>query len=344
MNIQHLLHNALQSYFNGGFSTLGFLTFPLHKSVSRKNKNLLKEAAKRTNTKIKGSFEQQLAQLYSIPIKPEKKKTTLIFPQFSSKKDPIYLEPVENLTNDLKRVKDLLVGLYLHGSLASGDYIKGYSDVETLVIVKDSTLQNKKKLKQLRSALYKARYHLYQIDPLQHHGHFIIAESDLLSYPESILPLAALKHAKTLLGKSSISFHIKNSKEDTKEHLEYFLNYFKSHPATYSLYEKKFFLHGVSLLPSLYLQYVDKPIYKKESFAKIKKHFSKELLEPIFEVEKIRNTWPTPKVLPVAKLLAKINPLPVYRISGTILNKRIAMDELKEEMVDLANAMEKKIQ
>ena len=77
MNIQHLLHNALQSYFNGGFSTLGFLTFPLHKSVSRKNKNLLKEAAKRTNTKIKGSFEQQLAQLYSIPIKPEKKNNKM---------------------------------------------------------------------------------------------------------------------------------------------------------------------------------------------------------------------------------------------------------------------------
>ena len=317
MNIQHLLHNALQSYFNGGFSTLGFLTFPLHKSVSRKNKNLLKEAGKRTNIKLKGSFEQKLATLYNIPIKSERKATTLSLPNFSQKKDHLYLEPIEDLKNNLKRIQHLIVGLYLHGSLASGDYIKGYSDVETLVIVKNSTIQNQAKLKQLRSALYKARYHLYQIDPLQHHGHFIIAESDLQSYPESILPLTALKHAKTLLGKNKITFHIKNSKEETKEHLEYFLTYFKSHPATFSLYEKKFFLHGVSLLPSLYLQYKEKPIYKKDSFKKIKKHFSKSQLEPIFKVEKIRNNWPTPKVLPATKILAKINPLPFYRLSGT---------------------------
>jgi hypothetical protein len=90
-----------------------------------------------------------------------------------------------------------LIGVWLHGSLATDDYT-GYSDVDALIVVRDAVVHEDAMFRRVRAAIRAALRAVLLFDPLQHHGFFVGVESGLQSWPSSYLPAAALQYARCL--------------------------------------------------------------------------------------------------------------------------------------------------
>ena len=111
-----------------------------------------------------------------------------------------FLRPVFELRDFVRDqfTKEEILGFYFHGSISTQDYVPYYSDFDTLVIVKKAVIQNQKWLRDFKKRLTKSNVFLYLLDPLQHHGHFVITEYDLEAYTQSLFPLELFKYTTEL--------------------------------------------------------------------------------------------------------------------------------------------------
>lgn len=139
---------------------------------------------------------------------------------------------------------------------------------------------------------------MLRIDPLQHHGWFVLKESDLLQYPETYLPSDVLKEAKSLLSEEEAVINLY-----PEHNPDYYLplkelcrhlrkkTQFSGQPRT--LYQLKSFLSEFMMLPALYVQARDrKGIFKKYSFTEASRDFKADDWSIIEEVSLMRAQWP----------------------------------------------------
>ncbi|HNQ00135.1 MAG TPA: nucleotidyltransferase domain-containing protein [Bacteroidia bacterium] len=185
----------------------------------------------------------------------------------------------------------------VHGSLATGEEVT-YSDFDGLIVIKDDVFSNEKRLINAAEKINQTRKIMLRMDPLQHHGWFVLKESDFGHYPETFLPSDVLKESKSLLS-------------DTKESLILYadsnIDYYyplkelcrslrkKTHPNSQprTLYQLKSFLSEFMMLPALYVQARDRRgVFKKYSFALAAVDFKKEDWSIIEEVSLMRDRWP----------------------------------------------------
>ena len=116
--------------------------------------------------------------------------------------DKKYLKPLFDLQKFSNRYfKDMLEGFYLHGSLASMDYIRNWSDLDTFMVIKKETLLEPNQLNELRKRSIQSHKFLYRIDPYQLHGHLLISEFDLNYYPQIYFPSVLLNYSKSFFYK-----------------------------------------------------------------------------------------------------------------------------------------------
>lgn len=240
-----------------------------------------------------------------------------------------FLNPVVGLKNYAdKELSDVLHSLSVHGSLSTLDYVEGWSDFDTFMILRDSCFENYRKLMELRRKIYKSHKYLYQIDPLQHHGHFIVTETDLQFYPNSFIPTVVLENAKPLFGPSRIKL---NKRDDTAGVLRNFENMCKSieeHSKMTNLnaYQKKRFYHYVLLFPCLFLQCIEKPIYKKQSFEKAKPYFRSQTWGVVDDISKVRGKW-SPNYFEKFYVNTYWNPTLGRVISNKLISHKILIKE-----------------
>ena len=95
------------------------------------------------------------------------------------------------------------LSLFLHGSMANLEYT-AFSDVDDLVILRRAAWQDGSSLKQTATALAQVARGYQDIDPLQHHGHWVVTEFDLLFYDQSYMPLTVLDSAVHVVGQSEL--------------------------------------------------------------------------------------------------------------------------------------------
>ena len=144
----------------------------------------------------------------SIPVK-------LLSDDNLKERDDEYLEPIIRLKKYVhKHLREYIVDFLIHGSIATLDYSKGWSDLDTLVIVNNQTLQDYDKLVDFRSKVIECYGFLLEIDPHQHHGFIFCTEKSLSQYFSHYLPLEVLFQSKSLLGDSEIKLHHKRRTED----------------------------------------------------------------------------------------------------------------------------------
>jgi len=351
--LQGELKDLLQSFLNGGFSYKGFILYPFIKDVSKENKKKIKNLFKvidylnNKNYDFSNSinnfkkykdinsknFAILISSLYKDfgNIKKNKiiektiKKTTCKEMFISDYKDKQYIKPVFDLKEFAeKKLKRYLLGFYIHGSLSTKDYVKGWSDLDTLAVINKKTMSSYKDLLSLRDHLYKSRKFSYLIDPLQHHSHTIITEYDLDYYPEFYFPSVLFRYSKSFFNFDKIKKI--NTRENNIERIHalfYFVNYFRSlhSDKKYKLgsYNSKFLLHTITLFPALYLQAKGKNMYKKYSFDIAKKDFNRDNWQIIKEVENIRKSWPKTKTSFI-KNYSGINPLLAYQLNAKCLD------------------------
>mgnify|MGYP001388920141 CR=1 FL=1 len=338
-HFQDELKDILQSFLNGGFSNRGFVLYPLVRDVSKENIRKMRNVVTLVryldskafafpetlllidkNFNRSKNFAQLLVALYNdfeaIKKHGTRKAKKIVCKEFRAVdyQDQEYISPLLNLQQYAnKTLKKYLVGFYLHGSLSTNDYVKGWSDLDTFLIVKKQTLKSPESLLALRYELYKSRSFHYRFDPLQHHSHMIISEYDLDYFSETYFPLILFKYSKSLMTKDfSRSIHVRKDSIKKIRSLFYFVNYFRdlyfNKKYNMKIYDVKFLFHAVTLFPTLYLQAKGIHVYKKYSFAKAKKDFEAGEWRVMKGVEKLRNHWKM-KNSNIFKAYEKINPI-----------------------------------
>lgn len=196
--------------------------------------------------------------------------------------------------------------ILVHGSFGDREYVRGYSDLDTVIVLEESALSSATDLVRLRRSIIQSRYYQYRIDALQHHGHVIFTERDFQNYPRSRLPIIVYERSGVSLSgdtvlrarydKDSIDYRGKFIR--TAESLSRRLD-----SAPRDLYDQKVTLSLFMLLPTLFLQVVDGPVYKEESFTLIERYFDTELLSPLRRASQIRREWPKLTIPPISPQL-----------------------------------------
>ena len=122
-------------------------------------------------------------------------------------------------------LQDELVGAYVHGSLGTYEEIS-YSDFDALVIVQNRVFASAQKLTKFAKSLSSARSIMYEFDPLQHHGWFVLSEKDLDNYPQYYFPVELFKYSKSLLPDKGLELKVtlKNPDEKAVESSDSFSN------------------------------------------------------------------------------------------------------------------------
>ena len=373
--LQDELHDLLNSFLNGGFSNKGFILYPLVKDVSKENagrvlrimsiikylenkgiefKNSKKSNYKNINSKNIAFLISDLYKDIENINKGQKtiKKDIKIrrFAESVYEKDLNYLKPVFDLKKFVKKkLSDDVLDFHLHGSMATRDYVKGFSDLDTLIIFNKGAIKPQNLIR-LRNVLYKSRIFFYLIDPLQHHSHMIITDYDLNCYCQTYFPLELFKYSKSFTKNKILKFKVRGSKIENISKLFWFVNYFRelnlNKKKASSCYSAKFLLHAITLFPTLYLQAKGIHTYKKYSFDKIKKEFSDDLWGPIETATSIRKEWKPTKTLPLIKNI-KTNPLLGYQINAkywditkkTLKKNKVDVSKLSEEMFHLSESV-----
>jgi len=206
-----------------------------------------------------------------------------------------YIEAMRNFL--VETLKDDLYGAYIHGSLAMDEKI-AYSDVDALIIIKDEVFQNPRRLAETACKLNRALKYFYKIDLLQHHGWFVLTESDLRDYPQTYFPWEIFKYAQSLLPEKGLKIKLSfdPEKQDYKTpFLDLVLGIrfqLENHGYPRNMYQLKGLLSRFMLLPTLYCQARDrKGVFKKFSFDAARKDFSPSDWAIMDEVSDIRSNW-----------------------------------------------------
>ena len=130
-------------------------------------------------------------------------------------RDSLYLSPLKEIFNMVERELSLYIkGCYLHGSLSSKDYIKGWSDVDLFIILNKSFVTDFRVLIKVRVVIQKANQLMKLIDPFQHHGIAVFSDIDLTYYLDTFIPLNSLGVVRVAGGgEAEINYMVKHTKD-----------------------------------------------------------------------------------------------------------------------------------
>ena len=202
----------------------------------------------------------------------------------------------------------------LQGSISNNDFIDGWSDLDSFVVIRNETLLDYKKIITVQKLLKEFYKLVLKFSFFQHHGIITYTEFDLANYKKGFLPPEALKENINIFCNESITFKKENnSKNISLEILKQRCNYIKQSISLgyydhHVFYNKKMkvplkkndptllqlFCHiGFMInLPILFLDSVGKSSHKKKSFEKFYKIIKdKKIISFIRNHEKLRSNW-----------------------------------------------------
>ena len=238
------------------------------------------------------------------------KKITIKKINFSHYKDDKYKKKLVHINTQINNLKKYLKDFLIHGSFATLDYSRGWSDLDTLLIIKNDTMLSPKKLIELRKQTLILEKNLYEIDKLQHHGFIYCTESDFKFYQSFLIPIESIILSKSLFKTSIDTIYYFRDKTYWKKkfndihkllEVSYKTKVFKHHGIKNryllenfkdknTMYQLKYFLSLLMILPCYYLECIGEPTYKKYSYNKVKKYFLDDW-SIIEKATKIRSLW-----------------------------------------------------
>jgi hypothetical protein len=328
---QDMLRRALDSYINNkSLTNLSKIFYPLinrHKNYFNSGKKSLSE----------DEYLKKLVELakefYSTKKKlVGKKKTIETLDPKSWDKGTKYHKLIKEISNKLTSDNfELLV----HGSFATNDYVPNWSDLDTILIIKNISIES---IKEAKRKLKKAMPLFFKIDPLQHHGPFCIFKEEFNNYCQNrFLPIEVFTKCVNPKKKIKLDIYI-------IEDWEYTLNTLKKKNLKANLkypinrYQWKELISRILLFPLTVLQANKILCDKKNSFTLSKKYLKKEEIEIINICEDIRKKWKyKPSILD--RITNKLNlPLTNMIRQKIILEKKPselrAIDKNKLKMIE----------
>lgn len=304
--IGRLLTLILSGAYLSNRSKITYPFFPtIHSKIQKEILNLEKLLCVNCNVEPTKSSYEVLAnsiKWFSSRINSEAsdlKRVKLDIPQTYDRSiyHGVRFNPINRLCEYIKeKLEPYLIGAYIHGSLSTMDYTE-YSDLDTLFIIKQEVLEDPGKIEKLERLFIKSTKYLYEFDPLQHHGHFFLTESDLKYYDQAILPLSAIRLSTSILGRgNNLTFYVRDSEQESEirfiDSIKTVRRYItKDTNRLNTPYYLKGFLSHFMILPVLFLQLRGEYVSKKDSFEIVKERVSPNLWRCMEQVGEIRRNW-----------------------------------------------------
>ena len=259
-----------------------------------------------------GMFAKQLSSAAALYPKGKSKRHVELAPFVVPKDD--HFNAVRELQKGFMQLTDDLVDAIVFSSVATKDTVRFWSDIDVFVIVKDDVINDVTRFVKFREAVTQLERHLYTFDPWQHHGFQFVMEADLQFYPEAFLPVIVLEQGASLVGGRSFDLLLRDSGRELESQLYGLQQLMVASAASGEMqhhckngvclqdnfgtpqdnfYQLKYFVSLILLLPSLYIALVDAPVYKRESFARIRELFSGKDLELVTACEAVRSLFDT---------------------------------------------------
>lgn len=209
-----------------------------------------------------------------------------------------FLPPCEELETVFAGVDEFpYVDLYVHGSWAD-DTRTAFSDLDDLVIIDRDEIGDERQLRRLEAWLNRVDMRFCRIDPLQHHGHWIIYRDQLNDYDESYMPLVVLEGAVRVQGRARVIGTIDGPRtlvglhrnvRVTLANIERLFDRYQS--AAINLYQMKRLVGSILLVPAYAFQIKGHRISKGEALRASRKIYSEEANRAIEVCSMIREGW-----------------------------------------------------
>lgn len=157
--------------------------------------------------------------------------------------------------------------VFVHGSWADGTRL-AFSDLDNLVIIDDLDMTPDDQ-RRIAFALARVDLNMMRLDPLQHHGNWIIRMAALGALDESYLPLHVIGGALCIQGSPTVRALVagSSSREGTRANIRSLsgaLERFMS-PDEMSLWTAKHLVSGISLMPAYVRQALGERVSKAEA-------------------------------------------------------------------------------
>lgn len=277
---QNLFHKALSRYVNGAIFSRADA---LRASVFR-DSTLRRHAAR-----IISAFQDYR----DCPAPPAASRQDVDVEAYRGR-NPFAYRMMEYLELHLKQD---LMGAYVHGSVGTYEET-AYSDFDALVILAADVFESAGRLIHVADKLQRAKTIMYEFDPLQHHGWFVMVENDLRSHCEAYFPVELFRHSKSLLPKKGtrISISVRDSLDEIGGMLVSVANSvigkIENGRFPDNLYQLKCLTSEFMLLPALYVQRkTGAGVFKKHSFEAARRDFDPAAWSAMDEVSKLRLQW-----------------------------------------------------
>ena len=220
-------------------------------------------------------------------------------------------EEIIEIAKYLKDKKDLFSYFLIHGSYSDLKIVPGWSDFDSIAIIKKNILAQPSKRQELLNTCIELDKIMRKVDVHQHHGIQYMLEEELNSYPDLYLPKNIINNTKCVLGNQHLKIISVDSKSYEINRLIGIYSLLKESAQTgvllhhkknevyleenykniKTMYQLKYFLCVIMLLPTLWLNNQGVYCKKKDSFELIKRHFSNKELELLTCASEIRASW-----------------------------------------------------
>jgi hypothetical protein len=217
-------------------------------------------------------------------------------PEFSIHKISVSKEATRDQKELFKELLDIpSVWIYLHGSRADNT-TTAFSDYDDLIVIDGSQI-NGNRCKLARKLIQVDR-RFCRLDPLQHHGHWIISRQALDNYDASHIPLSVLHNAVRIQGPVSIRFTL----NEMLTHQGLYRNIKQTGrniQTLYSLYEQnriniyklKGLVGSFVLMPAYLFQYHGDEVDKRTGIFRAGELFGSEARMCLEWSTEFRNSW-----------------------------------------------------
>ena len=169
--------------------------------------------------------------------------------------------------------------IYLHGSMADLKFT-AFSDVDDLIVLTREAWAHPTRLRRSLALLKTAARGFQDLDPYQHHGHWLITEFDLLAYDESIMPTVVLDHAKRIVGRDRLPINIISNRNGFIGHAENTIKSMRRTMAGITLkgglnaFQLKGLVGEIAIMPAYLFQAGGEKITKPEAIGRSGELFS----------------------------------------------------------------------
>ena len=204
----------------------------------------------------------------------------------------------------------LFSSFLIHGSCADLNMVPGWSDFDAIGILKSESLSRENRYQAFETC-QKIDKMMRALDPYQHHGIHFVHEKEMASFPNLYLPVDLLRDSKCLLGNKSITVGRADSSSQEmsrfrgivktlekasetgalKHHAKDGKYLLENYEDPNTMYQLKYLMCVVMLLPTLWLNLQGNYCQKSESYDLIRVHFSGEDLEFLEACSSARFGW-----------------------------------------------------